>query len=985
MKGRRVTLLAALACILGGLGFLLLHLTTREPRKGESGGPATGDAASHNGLALKKAGRAGDESLFGRVTDAWGNPVPEASLAAGVFEGASPLALHQAAFSRQTTSDARGEFRFEDTTLLSRVKAHTADSAPHPRRKPFALLVGTKGGFAPTRIDLNSIERGKPLSVVLKGPCVVRGVVVCETGDTRSDAQVLCSTQAEDLFNAQRAGSVSGLSGQFEVSIAAEGDAELYCTLFDSPKCASVFLKPGAMLSGVQVPVELGQRTIVEGTVWNEVGGPVGDAYVALGDGLAAGDDAVADPVTTCPQGRYRIILPAESHHSHPSEVPEKLLAFHPDYQAKTIEFPPLSKGEVRKGVDVLLERGCIVEGTATDDGGSALAGVEVRVDLADSLMLAGRQMKVARKVEPLLTDDKGCFAIHFLPPGTYSLRASLEGYKGQIRELHLGPNEQVTDFDFVLETLRGFIKGHAVDEKGDPWTHGKVEIHRYGLYRSGEIKTDGSFELRNLPEGKYDITVDFGPNYADTDNLLSASCPPQIPTGTEDVVIVVSKRKPGAIHVRVRDKQGHPVKEFGLRCSTIDIEGGRNAIRTNLWQSGVGYPSTAWDTVYDQVSGLLFLREKVSSEDGEFVHDRLCPGQYYVSVHSSSLEEQSKVVMVKSGEEAEALFVLGSKYTLSGHVLGKDGHPLTGVYVLLRLDDGPGHQRLPIPFRRAWTSEDGSFTFRGVENGRYFVVAADKETNREVSQWVTVSDDDARVQLIFAEKNASVEGYVLDGGGIGVPGITVKLVGETRSASVKTDGLGYYACAGLEPGEYWLRAETSRWGGLWRRVVLEENERAAVNIAVGQCGQVQGKVVLEGLAERASAWAVGSHDIWLELSEISSERVSPSAAARIQVVRDFFSADSVPAGRYQVTAIARLFVGHDPYPGTDDGDLSIAKRVALFRSEPQTLEVHPLSTTELTLRVADPVGPVPPFPSASLPYSHWIRGSNVDPSYMRP
>ncbi len=985
MRGQHVALLVALVCALAALVLLLLHLEPEEPQKRDSGGSGIGHYTSRKGLATKRAQRADDESLFGRVTDVWGNAVPAATLTAGVFEGSSPIALCNVVFSRRTTSDMRGGFRFEDEALLLNVKGHTPRSEPHPRRKPFALLIAAKAGFAPTRIDLSSIERGKPVAVVLRGPCIIRGVVVCETGDKLSDAQVLCSTQEEDLFNAERAASISDRSGQFELSIAAEGDAELCSTLLDPPKYVSVSLKPGEVLSGVQVPVELGQRTIIEGAVWDEVGSPVGDAYVALGDDLAKGDDAVADPVRTSPQGRYRIILPADSHHSRLSEVPEKLLAFHPDYQAKTIEFPPLSKGEVRKGVDVLLERGCIVEGTATDEEGSALAGVEVRVDFADSPMLAGRQMKVARKAEPILTDDKGCYAIHFLPPGTYSLRASLEGYRGVTRQLRLRPNEQVTDFDFALESLRGFIKGHVVDEKGDPWTDGKVEIQRYGLHRSDDIREDGRFELTELPEGKYDLTVDFGPNYADTGNLLSAACPPQIPTGTEDVVIVISKRKPGAIHVSVRDKEGHPVKEFGLRCSALAVEGGRNAIRTNLWQPGVLYPHTAWDTVYDQVSGLLFLREKVSSEDGEFVHDRLCPGQYYVSVHSNTLEEQSKVVTVKSGEQAEALFVLGSKYAISGLVLSQDGRPLPGMPVVLRMDDGADRARLSIPFRRASSSAEGSFTFRGIENGRYFVVATDKQAGREVSQWVTVSDDDAKIQLIFAGGNASVEGYVLDQGGTGVAAIGVKVVGEKQSTSAQTDASGYYACAGLDPGEYWLRAETSRWGGLWKRVVLEENEKAVINIVPGQCGHIQGKVVLEGLAERASAWAVGDLNLWVELRETSNQGVSPSAAARIRAVRDSFSADSVPAGMYQVTATANLFVGYDPYPGTDDGDLSIAERAAVFQSEPQILEVRPLSTTQLTLRVWDPVGPVPPFPSTSLPYSHWIMGSNVDPSYMRP
>ncbi|KKM93704.1 hypothetical protein LCGC14_1205730, partial [marine sediment metagenome] len=82
------------------------------------------------------------------------------------------------------------------------------------------------------------------------------------------------------------------------------------------------------------------------------------------------------------------------------------------------------------------------LEGTAVDDTGSALPGVEIKLSSPD--MIGGSRSRV--------TDAEGKFRFVGLQPGTYSVEASLQGFTPQRSEgvrLFVG---QTLIIDFVLQ-----------------------------------------------------------------------------------------------------------------------------------------------------------------------------------------------------------------------------------------------------------------------------------------------------------------------------------------------------------------------------------------------------------------------------------------------------------------------------------------------------------------------------------------------------
>jgi len=82
------------------------------------------------------------------------------------------------------------------------------------------------------------------------------------------------------------------------------------------------------------------------------------------------------------------------------------------------------------------------IEGKVTDNEGSPLPGAEVI--LSSPNMIGGTQSKV--------TDAGGKFRFPGLPPGTYSVEASLQGFATQIRESVKVSVQQTITVDFVLK-----------------------------------------------------------------------------------------------------------------------------------------------------------------------------------------------------------------------------------------------------------------------------------------------------------------------------------------------------------------------------------------------------------------------------------------------------------------------------------------------------------------------------------------------------
>ena len=199
----------------------------------------------------------------------------------------------------------------------------------------------------------------------------------------------------------------------------------------------------------------------------------------------------------------------------------------------------PLSEGEAREDVVVLVPAGESIGGTVVDMEGHGLAHVYVTATLAE-LRRRGHGPRNCRATA--ITDENGAFDLRGLPAGRY--------------ELLLGPWELEGNPDFPwlateldaesggeplrLELERGTtIRGQLLDEKGAPIVGYLVAAKNPRHDGSGTTGDDGGFAIAVRRGEVYDLEV-IGPSAEFRVREQPFHTQPGIAAGTQDVILRV-------------------------------------------------------------------------------------------------------------------------------------------------------------------------------------------------------------------------------------------------------------------------------------------------------------------------------------------------------------------------------------------------------------------------------------------------------------
>ncbi|HZR24464.1 MAG TPA: carboxypeptidase regulatory-like domain-containing protein [Vicinamibacterales bacterium] len=218
-----------------------------------------------------------------------------------------------------------------------------------------------------------------------------------------------------------------------------------------------------------------------------------------------------------------------------------------------------LLDGQQLKGVDFRLPRGSVIAGRIFDEDGEPMAGVQVRV-------MRYQYLQGERRLSPAgngQTDDKGQFRVWGLMPGEYYVNAIARnfnfggrgggpfgGFGGggrggrggppatqptsgddeeslsyaptyfpgvpsvvEAKPINVGLSEEVTDINFNMQLVRAArIAGTVTNPDGTPTSSGNVNLMTDGTIARGQmganygsrIDWDGSFEIANVPPGRY-------------------------------------------------------------------------------------------------------------------------------------------------------------------------------------------------------------------------------------------------------------------------------------------------------------------------------------------------------------------------------------------------------------------------------------------------------------------------------------------------
>jgi len=373
---------------------------------------------------------------------------------------------------------------------------------------------------------------------------------------------------------------------------------------------------------------------------------------------MVVAQQAQDGPVDTDAEGRFEIVGLWPGRYRLQAEA-EGFLAADPPPQ---VDFAQLGEEALR---DVVLHRGAVVTGVVRGEEGPlkgahvfALQGANYRADVT--------------------TDDQGAYRVIGLPPGAYEMFSRTENYGllDQKDGFRFEIDQEYPGVDFVL-LPGGRVRGRVLDSSGAPVAKAAVSVRsrREGqVSRDAPTGEDGAYEVENLYDGEYAITV------------VAEGWLPYDPV---------------PLAVRRGDRLAHDVvlRRAGLLAGTV--------VGPN------GQPVAGALVVLRQGD----VRETTSTDpDGRFELTGLRPGVHEMYCRSDDYTLNARGEMTFDSEERREGLVIRvhPALTARGRVLGPDGRPRGGRKVL-------AVSRTNEQVRReGLTGIDGAFLVPNLYEGRY-------------------------------------------------------------------------------------------------------------------------------------------------------------------------------------------------------------------------------------------------------------------------
>lgn len=521
----------------------------------------------------------------------------------------------------------------------------------------------------------------------------------------------------------------------------------------------------------------------------------------------------------------------------------------------------------------------------ASDEKLATVAGNVVRLDTGEPLKKA-RVLLQGHTDEEFsvffLTDEQGHFIFENVPPGSYDLEVSRNGYVDAQAIRTLAPGQNMTNLVFKLAHTAA-ISGHVFDEDGEPIAKAAVITYRASK-RQGkeqEIGDDpvltndlGEFRIFDLAPGRYYIAVNYrreDPFHRNTpaanQKLITGYLPSYYPN-------TVDPAKAQAISVHPGDEIRSV--EFFLHPSRFVTVRGRVlcAIPGNSTASGTVLLHPQGPGLAQALQG---LDDSFRVKDGGFVLRNVPPGSYDLTASIRSRESDDwylarRQLEVGNSDVDGVTITITRGVDISGRLTweGTPANDPSSFHVTLQAlgEDQPY-------FSQPTVKPDGTFQLKNIPEGSYrpvvhlygpvqkfFLKSARYGSAAITDAGFTVqSGADLSLELTMSCRVAQLSGVVLDPDSFPAAGATVVLIPDLphrglveKYRSTTTDQNGRFTMAGLAPGDYkvfsWdsVGESEEEYGDDWfdpewlkpyetkgNSVHLEESDKKSVSLALIQ------------------------------------------------------------------------------------------------------------------------------------------------------
>ncbi len=399
--------------------------------------------------------------------------------------------------------------------------------------------------------------------------------------------------------------------------------------------------------------------------------------------------------------------------------------ARHLDYLSPEPREILLAVGEHKPDVDMILLAGGSIEGMVYDKDGRPFSGAQVQARCAGKW-----QRQNAR------ADIDGRYVMRGLLPGRYFVSLAKETEGNMMFQIMISGQEEATDDEQVviveegeavtcdIHDMAGSVISGYVTEAGNPVEGMKVELfpaEGFAFMPTKSVSTDqkGAYAMENVKPGAYKVRLGVGgiPDPIETDVKVYAGSRTDrdfdLPTGR--------------VSGRVTDSAtGDPVKGVAITLEHLVEK------KPTVTRRMVNVAAIAVDNGDGETEGVTTITmggaagRVTTDKDGNFTVRYLAEGEYrLVAKGGKYIERRFEPVQVREGRETSNIdIVIARGATIKGKAIdAKTQKPVAYLPVsLTRIVDDPGKEGESSTM--IVTQGDGSFTFSGLECGRYRVAS---------------------------------------------------------------------------------------------------------------------------------------------------------------------------------------------------------------------------------------------------------------------